>query len=77
MLEFYFSHRGVLRRLRSGALGAEMDRIAGYFSSLGTAVAGGRTLPGDCAIVHWRHSTGLRPNLSAAATKVAKTLSGS
>ena len=35
MLEFYFSYRGVLRRLRSGALGAEMDRIAGYFSSLG------------------------------------------
>jgi site-specific recombinase XerD len=35
MLEFYFSYRGVLKRLRSGALGAEMDRIAGYFSSLG------------------------------------------
>jgi integrase/recombinase XerD len=35
MLEFYFSYRKVLRRLRSGALGAEMDRIAGYFSSLG------------------------------------------
>jgi len=29
MLEFYFSYRGVLQRLRSGALGAEMDRIAG------------------------------------------------
>jgi integrase/recombinase XerD len=28
MLEFYFSYRGVLQRLRSGALGAEMDRIA-------------------------------------------------
>ena len=28
MLEFYFSYRGVLKRLRSGALGAEMDRIA-------------------------------------------------
>ena len=25
MLEFYFSYRGVLKRLRSGALGAEMD----------------------------------------------------
>ena len=35
MLEFYFSYRGVLKRLRSGALGAEMDRIASYFSSLG------------------------------------------
>lgn len=35
MLEFYFSYRGVLKRLRSGALGAEMDRVAGYFSSLG------------------------------------------
>jgi integrase/recombinase XerD len=35
MLEFYFSYRGVLKRLRNGALGAEMDRIAGYFFSLG------------------------------------------
>ena len=35
MLEFYFSYRGVLKRLCSGALGAEMDRIASYFSSLG------------------------------------------
>jgi hypothetical protein len=35
MLEFYFSYPGVLKRLRGGALGAEMDRIAGYFSSLG------------------------------------------
>lgn len=35
MLEFYFSYRGVLRRLRGGALGAEMDRIAENFSSLG------------------------------------------
>jgi hypothetical protein len=26
MLEFYFSYRGVLKRLRSGALGAEMHR---------------------------------------------------
>ncbi|MFB6453381.1 hypothetical protein [Bradyrhizobium tunisiense] len=34
MLEFYFSYRGVLKRLRGGALGAEMDRIAGYFFSL-------------------------------------------
>ncbi|MFK4485067.1 hypothetical protein ABIA45_000145 [Bradyrhizobium sp. USDA 336] len=31
MLEFYFSYRGVLKRLRDGALGAEMDRIAGHF----------------------------------------------
>ncbi len=35
MLEFYFSYRGVLKRLRDGALGAEMDRIAGHFLSLG------------------------------------------
>lgn len=35
MLEDYFSYRGVLKRLRSGALGAEMDRIAEHFSSLG------------------------------------------
>jgi len=33
MLEFYFSYRGVLKRLRSGALGAEMDLIAGYLHS--------------------------------------------
>ena len=35
MLEFYFSYRGVLKRLRSGALGAEMDRIAGDLHSQG------------------------------------------
>ncbi len=35
MLKFYFSYRGLLMRLRNGALGAEMDRIAGYFFSLG------------------------------------------
>ena len=35
MLEFYFSYRGVLKRLRSGALGDEMDRIAERFLSLG------------------------------------------
>ena len=35
MLEDYFSYRGVLKRLRSGALGAEMDRIAERFSLLG------------------------------------------
>ncbi|MCP1835604.1 hypothetical protein J2R76_003944 [Bradyrhizobium sp. USDA 4532] len=35
MFEFYFSYRGVLKRLRDGALGAEMDRIAGHFFSLG------------------------------------------
>lgn len=32
MLEYYFSYRGVLKRLRNGALGAEMDHIAGTFS---------------------------------------------
>jgi len=35
MLEFYFSYRGVLKRLRSGALGAEMDRIAGDLHTQG------------------------------------------
>lgn len=35
MLKFYFSYRGVLKRLRNGALGAEMDRIAGDLFSLG------------------------------------------
>ena len=35
MLEFYFSYRGVLRRLRGGALGGELDRIAAHFSELG------------------------------------------
>lgn len=41
MLEFYFSYRGVLKRLRDGALGTEMDRIAGYFS---------RSVEPDCAV---------------------------
>ena len=35
MLELYFKYRGVLRRLRHGALGNEMDRIAAHFSDLG------------------------------------------
>ena len=35
MLEFYFKYRGVLGRLRDGALGNEMDRIASHFSDLG------------------------------------------
>jgi hypothetical protein len=35
MLETYFSYRGVLRRLRGGALGGEMDRIAARFTELG------------------------------------------
>lgn len=35
MLEFYFSYRGVLQRLRSGALGTEMDRIAADLHSQG------------------------------------------
>ncbi|WP_292069188.1 hypothetical protein [Mesorhizobium sp.] len=33
MLEFYFSCCGVLKRLRSGALGGEMDRLAEHFFS--------------------------------------------
>ncbi len=36
MLEFYFSYGGVLKRLRSGALGGEMDRLAEHFSDLVT-----------------------------------------
>ena len=43
MLEDYFSYRGVLNRLRSGALGAEMDRIAEHFSSLGYKRASANT----------------------------------
>jgi integrase/recombinase XerD len=35
MLDFYFTYRGVLRSLRSGALGHEMDRIAAPFFQLG------------------------------------------
>ena len=31
MLEFYFSYGGVLKRLRSGTLGGEMDRLAEHF----------------------------------------------
>ena len=35
MLDFYFTYPKVLRRLRDGALGNEMDRIAAHFSELG------------------------------------------
>jgi hypothetical protein len=35
MLDLYFKYRGVLRRLRSGALGEEMDRIAAHFFAIG------------------------------------------
>jgi integrase/recombinase XerD len=35
MLEHYFKYSRVLRRLRSGALGAEMDRIAAHLFELG------------------------------------------
>jgi len=31
MLEFYFSYRGVPKRLRSGVLAGEMDRLAEHF----------------------------------------------
>ncbi|WP_352852378.1 hypothetical protein [Mesorhizobium sp. M0895] len=37
MLEFYFSYCGVLKRLRSGALGGEMDRLAEHFFTLVTS----------------------------------------
>jgi len=35
MLDFYFTYPKVLRRLRDGVLGNEMDRIAAHFSDLG------------------------------------------
>ena len=35
MLDLYFKYPGVLRRLRSGALGGEMDRIAAHLSAIG------------------------------------------
>ena len=35
MLEQYFQYPRVLRRLRGGALGGEMDRIATHFTELG------------------------------------------
>ena len=35
MLEFYFKYPRVLRRLRSGALGEEMDRVAAHLSGIG------------------------------------------
>ena len=35
MLDFYFKYPRVLRRLRDGALGNEMDRIAAHFFGLG------------------------------------------
>jgi hypothetical protein len=35
MLELYFKYPRVLRRLRDGELGDEMDRIAGYLSEAG------------------------------------------
>jgi site-specific recombinase XerD len=35
MLDFYYKYPRVLRRLRDGALGNEMDRIAAHFSDLG------------------------------------------
>ncbi|WP_416068700.1 hypothetical protein NMA58_30830 (plasmid) [Rhizobium sp. YTUHZ045] len=44
MLEFYFSYRGVLKRLRSGALGGEMDRLAEHFFALGYKRASAKIL---------------------------------
>jgi integrase/recombinase XerD len=35
MLDLYFKYPGVLRRLRSGGLGGEMDRIAAHFAEIG------------------------------------------
>src|ERR1700761_9167109 len=35
MLEFYFKYPRVIRRLRDGGLGGEMDRIAAYLTENG------------------------------------------
>jgi integrase/recombinase XerD len=35
MLDLYYKYPRVLQRLRSGALGGEMDRIAAHFSKIG------------------------------------------
>lgn len=35
MLEQYFKYPRVLERLRSGALGGDMDRIAAHFAEIG------------------------------------------
>ncbi len=35
MLDLYFKYPGVLKRLRNGALGKEMDRIAAHFFEIG------------------------------------------
>ncbi|ASP89529.1 hypothetical protein CDO26_35620 (plasmid) [Sinorhizobium meliloti] len=49
MLEFYFSYRGVLKRLRSGALGGEMDRLAEHFFTLGYKRASAKIYPSRIA----------------------------
>ncbi len=49
MLDFYFTYRGVLRRLRSGALGHEMDRIAEHFFQLGYKKASAKIYIGRLA----------------------------
>jgi len=43
MLDFYFKYPRVLRRLREGALGNEMDRIAAHFFELGYDPASARS----------------------------------
>jgi integrase/recombinase XerD len=42
MLELYYRYPGVLKRLRSGALGGEMDRIATHLSEVGYTPASAR-----------------------------------
>ena len=49
MLDFYFTYPKVLRRLRDGALGNEMDRIAAHFSDLGYNRASARIYIGRLA----------------------------
>ena len=40
MLDFYFTYPKVLRRLRDGVLGNEMDRIAAHFFEIGSLASG-------------------------------------
>lgn len=47
MLDFYFKYPRVLRRLRDGALGNEMDRIAAHFSGLGYNPASAKSYIGQ------------------------------
>ena len=60
MLELYFKYPGVLRRLRSGVLGGEMDRIAAHFAEIGykraSRVRNGCSSPSRSARSRWPNS---------------------